>query len=147
MGPIVLAIDDDRSSQILLRAHLEDEQFCSDFIGISNGKDALSYIQRAITGDTSDVLPNIILLDINMPEMTGWEFLEKFSLLMHQMAAVPSIILLSATNTAEDLKLAENHASVLDITTKPLSNDYLNRLKERAELQHFFANTTEKIAS
>lgn len=123
MGPIVLAIDDDRSSQILLRAHLMDEQFCSDFIGISNGKDALSYLEQVIADNNTDILPNIILLDINMPEMSGWEVLENLKPILQKMSLPPVVILVSATNTAEDLEMAQNHPFVLDITTKPLSND------------------------
>lgn len=138
MGPIVLAIDDDRSSQILLRAHLEDEQFCSLFIGKSNGFDALSFLKDLARQSNQQNLPDIILLDINMPEMTGWEFLEKINPTLNSLASKPLVILLSATNTAEDIELAIKNTAVFDITTKPITNEYLDSLKSKAELRKFF---------
>ncbi|NKB35402.1 MAG: response regulator [Pseudomonadales bacterium] len=142
MGPIVLAIDDDRSSQILMRAHLEDVQFCSEFIGKSNGRDALSYLQDLIVAPSPN-LPDLILLDIHMPEMSGWEFLDAIAPIMEKYTPSPVIVLLSATNTVDDIERAKNHPAILDITTKPISNEYLNFLKQREELSDLFAKSAE----
>ena len=138
MGPIVLAIDDDRSSQILMRAHLEDEQFCSQFVDKSNGIDALSYLNDIAQNSNQQIFPDIVLLDIHMPEMSGWGFLEEITPLLKSLGIKALIILLSATNTAEDVELAVKHTAVFDITTKPITNEYLDSLKNKTEPRKFF---------
>jgi CheY-like chemotaxis protein len=142
MIPLVLSIDDYPINQLLLQSMLEDEKFCAKFISKGSGLEALSFIKRILEGDDGSVpFPDLILLDINMPIMDGWEFIEQLSTLTCQYSKYPTIVLLTASNKQEDRDRAAAHPAVLDLVNKPLPIDFLPRLRKQPGLQRFFQTT------
>lgn len=87
-----------------------------------NGKDAFD--EYLMDGDN---LPEIIFLDINMPILNGWEFLDLLN--SHDLNKLPKIYMLTSSISPEDVNKSENHPLVTGYFTKPLSLDKLSELK------------------
>lgn len=69
-------IDDDPIFVIGTKRLMELAEICKSFMIFSNGKEALDALQPLLASHAS--LPNVIFLDLNMPVMDGWEFLDEF---------------------------------------------------------------------
>lgn len=138
MIPLVLSIDDDHSSQILMAAYLKDVSFCYSFVSKMNGQEALDYLYGLPSDSSSAVWPNILFLDINMPVLDGWGFLDGFTPLSQSLKKVPPIVMVSATNTAKDISRAKDHPLVTDLIIKPISSAALTKLSSLPELCDYF---------
>jgi len=125
----VCLIDDDPIFVYGGKILLNRTHFCEEVITFSNGLEAIEYISAlSLDGKT---LPDLILLDINMPVMNGWEFLEEFSKL--QCAIKIPIFIVSSSVNPDDIKKASAYKSVYSFISKPLGRDALasiiNQLK------------------
>lgn len=94
----------------------------ANVFSISNGLKAIDYLKDE---KNLNALPDIILLDIRMPEMDGFEFLEKFSELEFNDGRVIRIILLSSSIDPSDYERARKNPLVLDYIPKPLTKEKL----------------------
>jgi len=70
----ILLIDDDRIYQFAARKTIEATGFAESIVVYSNGEDAINFLKSNSANETS--LPDVIFLDVNMPVMNGWEFLD-----------------------------------------------------------------------
>lgn len=119
----ILLIDDDPIQNLINTKLLNRLEFSEQIDVAINGKEALEdYISKI------DILPEVIFLDINMPIMNGWEFLEVLD--GHDWTEYPKIYMLTSSISPEDIQKSENHPMVDNYITKPLSIDKLSKLKE-----------------
>jgi CheY-like chemotaxis protein len=93
-----------------------------------NGLEALDYLQNR-----NENIPQLIFLDINMPKMNGWEFLQAYGSLDELQKTQIIIIMLSTSINPNDIKKAETIAEVMDFKVKPLTENMLSEIWE----QHF----------
>lgn len=119
----ILFVEDDPIMIFLLQSQIRQKkpELLNQFIIKKNGKDALDFLTEA----TSPIhrLPRLILLDLNMPIMNGWEFLNNLD--NHQnLANLPIIILTSSVDRA-DKERSQLYSSVNSYKTKPLSGEDL----------------------
>ncbi|MEQ8301997.1 MAG: response regulator [Cyclobacteriaceae bacterium] len=100
------------NKKVLLKAngHLEIDAF-------TKAQDALAYL--AENQASSSRLPDVILLDINMPVMSGWDFLNAFSEIKHKLAKVPAIYVLSSTLWPPELERISSHPMISGFISKP----------------------------
>ena len=91
-----------------------------------SGIEALDYLGKYT--DVPEMLPNFILLDIQMPEMDGFEFLERYKKLPKQIIDKCPVAMLSSTLDFGDIKRAEANAYVVKLLKKPLSIVELSKL-------------------
>ncbi len=111
----VLIIEDEESIRSLLKYFLTSEGYTVEEAG--NGKEGLD---KALNADYS-----LIILDIMMPELSGWDFLKRY----RQYRDTP-VIVLSARDLDEDFRLGAS-LNVADYFTKPFDPEELvNRVKE-----------------
>src|SRR5215213_8569402 len=101
----ILIIDDDEPTNYLTTMLIEEEA-CTQHLEIADsGSTALKYLQRTTQpGEElqSDCRPDLIFLDINMPCMNGWEFLEHYREIKQPSFRTPVIIMLTTSFSVDD---------------------------------------------
>jgi CheY-like chemotaxis protein len=129
----ILCVDDDPLTLILNKKTIS-KAFVSEEIAIAkNGREALDFfindknlLQR--------IYPQLIFLDLNMPVMNGWEFLDNFTSTNYSDFKNTKIIILSSTIDPEDFKKAKNYPIVIEFLNKPLTLSELEKAKSNCQL-------------
>ena len=123
-----LLIDDDKVinfyNEKIVNRHIDFGQVTS----VNSGQNALDYLNDAMKGLIAK--PNLIFLDINMPAMNGWEFLEEFSKLDIDYTSSIKVILLTTSNNPDDFERSKSIETISDFINKPLSSDILDNVKQ-----------------
>jgi CheY-like chemotaxis protein len=114
--------DDDEMVVFLHKIAAAESGLCQQPVIAYNGSQALDFIQK------NPEAPFLILLDINMPVMDGWEFLDAV-----QQLNMPSVFVVMVTSSVDsrDRKKALKYAQVIDYFEKPLSVDACVRIKNQ----------------
>lgn len=118
-----VVIDDDVStnfySKLIIRKIFPESEVST----FSNPLDALEYFQN--TSAKSSAI-TIVLLDINMPQLSGWEVLDKIE--VNEVKSNFSIFIISSSINAEDKKRAVNHPLVSGYIEKPINKEKLLKM-------------------
>ena len=123
---MIFLIDDDISSRLVLRRQFERLDWNAPILCFDSAKDALNYILEHRLSPS--VLPDRIFLDLEMPEMNGWEFLKAFEKLDSSLKEKMKVYILSASTDKTDISRAKEYHSVKDYLIKPMRLDVLNRI-------------------
>lgn len=124
-------IDDDHATNVFHEIILDESQICEDSRFFLSPVKALAYFQQLAKTDANKI-PEILFLDINMPAMDGWEFLEEFQQLT--LAKFPKVIMLSSSNYSKDREKIKQFPLVYKYVEKPLNEEVLTALFQ--ELSH-----------
>lgn len=120
----VLLVDDDHATNFIHRRIIEKSNI-TDHIEISlNGKEALEFIENH--GNIEN--PSIIFLDINMPVMDGWEFLESFENLKFIKKGKTIIVMMSTSFNPDDVVRAKKIALIDCYKSKPMTFDIIDEI-------------------
>ena len=122
---LIMMIDDDSMTAFINKRILKIIGYTGKIISFPNGQEALQYMQGASSSE--EKLPDLILVDINMPKMNGWEFLDAFSK-MHSIDKSISIVMLTNSVNKEDTIRSSQYEVVDHILNKPLSEYELKKL-------------------
>lgn len=118
----VLLIDDDEPTNFLNRLIIEESGFADKVKTIENGREALSYLNRVKEADPSSHLkPDLIFLDINMPAMNGWEFIDKYEKLEDHRKSKAVIVMLTTSLNPDDENKAKKSDVISGFCHKPLT--------------------------
>ncbi len=140
MIQIAMCIDDDPIVLMLNDLILKEQSFCGNLIKYDKAESALEYFEeQSILPKHEQTLPSLIFLDINMPVMDGWEFLEVFTTRFKMFHDTTRVIILSSSVNPADLEMAENHPLVIGFMPKPLGEPELVSLKTNPALIQYFA--------
>jgi CheY-like chemotaxis protein len=137
----VLCVDDDTISLTISQLLLKRTGFASEVDTAIDGSEALEYFENLFANDTDPVTnaPELILLDINMPVMNGWEFLQEYNPRYAAKLVNTHIIILSSTIDPEDFALAKQYPVVMQFISKPLSIENLEELKSAPFMKQYFS--------
>ena len=119
----IIIIDDDIQLADLYRETLGKKNLGSQLIHLKNGAEGLKFLKNA----DAEQLPEYILLDLYMPEMDGFEFLERFSKLNNLRNRI-EIYVCSSSKNKEDRDEVMNYPFVSAFLEKPLSEEFLEML-------------------
>ncbi len=141
MLPLVMCIDDDPMVQMLCEIIFEDNNFCERTVMALDGKLALKYFeeQLKLQEDLREI-PQLVFLDINMPVLDGWDFLELFNEQFAVHFPDTKFAVLSSSVNPADRQRAIGHKLVSWFFPKPLDEEQLNDLKSASFFRHFFSN-------
>ena len=128
----ILLIDDDEATNFLNEATIEDMNLDLRIYTVYNAQDGLDFLNKTGKFDdrTSNTDPGIIFLDINMPGMSGWDFLEEYDKLEEEKKAKVTIAMLTTSLNPDDKAKAESMGAIKEFMYKPLTEEQVNELIE-----------------
>jgi len=126
----VLCINDNEVTLWIQKQILNKSKFSEEVITAFNGFEGLEYYNKLINGNSENQndFPSLILLDLHMPVMDGWEFLYRFSSEIYPYCKNTKVIITSYSIDEVDSERAKKYPFVVDFLTNSLSVDYLENL-------------------
>lgn len=126
----ILLVDDDEVSNYLNKLLIEKSEIDVHVEVALNGLIALEYLTSSgqYNGNTAFPRPALILLDINMPRMNGWEFLDEYEKLDDEMKGGIIIAMLTSSNNSDDINMALNEYGLPAYIDKPLTLEKLHEI-------------------
>lgn len=124
----VLIVDDDITNNFLSEILIQEMNITDHIFTVYNGKDALTFIQNNYLEGNNTLksnCPELILLDINMPVMDGFEFLEEFEKIPNKESSNITIVMLTSSDDRRDLEKASQY-NVAGYLNKPLTEEKIN---------------------
>ena len=130
----ILCVDDDPITLMLCKKVVERVEFAKEIITAKNGEEAIQYFDNLFKerkNNDSIEYPKLVLLDLNMPVMDGWEFLESFmSKDYHDIFISTRFIVLSSSIDPYDINRAKTYP-VIGFLSKPITKEMLENLKSQ----------------
>lgn len=128
MLDLIMCIDDDPITLMLFKKVVQKASFAKEITNAMNGEEAITFI-NSITNE--DKKPQLIFLDLNMPIMGGWEFLELFNDSNYYHLNKTKVIILTSTIDPEDIKKSKTYPNVIEFLSKPITVEMLNYLNSK----------------
>lgn len=123
----VFVVDDDKVHHFIIRKLLEKNDIQVKPTFFENGFDALNDLKANLENDEN--LPDLILLDINMPILDGWQFLEEFSVMRKDILKEVTIhIISSSDNDVNANRLEEFKNMIEDYYVKPMTSESIKTI-------------------
>jgi CheY-like chemotaxis protein len=122
----ILLVDDDNDCNYFHNLLLTDLQCAEKVHVVQDGQEALNFITTRIEGKFP--CPEIIFLDINMPRMDGWEFLDKYALLDSEIKAKIILIMLTTSLNPDDKARADLNKEISGFNNKYLTAESLSEI-------------------
>ncbi|KXX72420.1 response regulator [Flammeovirga sp. SJP92] len=124
----ILIIDDSEADVFIMKRIINKAEVTNNIITAFGAQEALEYLSQKIEGCYPK--PNIVLLDINMPNMSGWEFLDEYEKLDKEMKAGEIICMITTSKDPSERDRAKRFNIVDDFTHKPLTKEKLMEIIE-----------------
>ncbi|HSN47309.1 MAG TPA: response regulator [Flavobacterium sp.] len=126
---IIWIIDDDVIYQTIIKKLIKKSGVFSTNSSFLNGKEAITTLNNTLQNN-DDSIPDIILLDINMPVMDGWEFMEEIKTIKSQINKRIIIYIVSSSISLEDKNKSKTFTDIIEYIPKPISLDDLISIVE-----------------
>jgi CheY-like chemotaxis protein len=130
----ILCVDDDPITLMLCRKVVERVEFAKEIITAKNGVEAIEYFDALFEErkvNDSIEYPKLVLLDLNMPVMDGWEFLETYMRKeYHDVFISTRFIVLSSSIDPYDINRSKTYP-VIGFLSKPITKEMLENLKNQ----------------
>ncbi|WP_298487958.1 response regulator [uncultured Maribacter sp.] len=121
----VCIIDDDSIFVYIVKRLMDESNFCDSIIEFENGKEG---IEGVLELNTKNKLPNIIFLDLSMPIMSGWEFLDAFAEAKISNKEAIKIIAMSSSINPNEIEMIKAYPMVTDYIVKPITPSDLEKI-------------------
>ena len=130
----ILIIDDDQVNNFIVTSTLKKLQIAEHIDAVLNGLEGINYLVDKEKSEPN-LIPQLIILDINMGVMDGWEFLEEFEKFDEALKSKIIIYMVSSSVYEEDIQRSKSYPSVISFISKPLLEDtilgiYRNHFQE-----------------
>jgi len=119
----ILLVDDDSEDNIYHKIILKNMDIVNCIDVVVNGVEALAYLNKE-----NQIPPELIFLDLNMPKMNGWEFLEQYKYLDDKQKARIVIMILTTSANPDHIKKAKEIKEVTGFETKPLTKEIMTEI-------------------
>lgn len=129
-------IDDDDISLKIVTLTVKRYHFAQHIFTLKNGKEGIAYLEDLVAMEKAP--PSLIFLDINMPVMDGWEFLEEYTRRFENNFPHTSICMLTSSLDPKDQEKASCYPNVIAFISKPIILDNMAMLRSHPRLRYFF---------
>ena len=133
----IMLVDDNEDDNFFHEREIKKMGMENTVILKDSGTDALDYLKSKQRPHS-----DLIFLDINMPGMNGWEFLQEYSKLDKALQSQAIIIMLTTSDNADDIEKAKRWSFICDYITKPLTKAIMSEI-----VYKYFNDTVVKPAS
>jgi CheY-like chemotaxis protein len=120
----ILLIDDNQPTNFFHELVVKKADCAKECIAFQSGIEALEYLKTRVNGDYPQ--PDLIFLDINMPAMNGWEFLEEYNQLDKNQQGKVVVVMLTTSINPDDKEKASSIVEISGFMNKPLTVEMLN---------------------
>lgn len=127
----ILLIDDNNADNFIHEMALKLADCTHKIVAVQGGQQALDYLTT--NASEAHLLPDLIFLDINMPAMNGWEFLDKYEHLDQSQKECIIVIMLTTSHNPDDEKKAKTIGDIKEFMNKPLTVEMIQKILE----EHF----------
>ncbi|SFD77604.1 Response regulator receiver domain-containing protein [Chitinophaga sp. CF118] len=122
----ILLVEDDEITNYINQMVIKKLD-CAEHVQVAwNGADALAYLKQC--GEHACQQPELILLDINMPGLNGWEFLDEYSKLDDEERCKVVVVMLTTSLNPDDKKRATDNPVIAGFRSKPLTTAVLEEI-------------------
>lgn len=122
----VMIIDDNSTDLYITSRIITKNNFGKKVVEYSAAEDALKYLRE--NQDDITMLPQVIFIDIYMPLMSGFEFMERYDQLPTSLKNYCKVFIISSTIDDFDIARARNDENVVSFQVKPITKGFLDRV-------------------
>ena len=122
-------VDDDDIYQFTIKKTIESLNLAKKIIAFSDGEEALDFMIENLNND--EELPDVILLDINMPIMDGFQFMEEYIQIKPKLDKKITIYMVSSSVDQTDIDRANRISDVSDYIIKPIKPGKIKSIIEK----------------
>ncbi|HEY2581548.1 MAG TPA: response regulator [Mucilaginibacter sp.] len=126
----LVVIDDNPTDHYIMQRLLHNNYNCEQATYTFDGRLILDYLKE--NKDTDASIPDLIFLDLDMPGITGWEFLDELETINSSSKKNVQVHIMSSSIRSADVFHSKKYACVSSFMTKPLSRELLNKACEQA---------------
>ena len=122
----IMLIDDDEEDNFFHQIVIKEMNITEHVEVVLDGEEAMKFLTKE-----NQTQPDLIFLDINMPKMNGWEFLESYKKLNAEHKAKVVVVMLTTSTNPDDKKRAEQFSEIVAFNSKPLTEEMVKEVLDR----------------
>jgi CheY-like chemotaxis protein len=115
----------------LIKKIIDVKNLSENLLVFKNGQEALDHFRPIMENINEEAFPEIILLDLNMPVMDGWNFLNEFTQIKMHSKIKTTLYIVSSSINPYDVAKAKSYSMVTDYLIKPVNLDQFESLFEK----------------
>lgn len=123
---VICIVDDDDVYQYTVTRALKSDSLAKKILVFSDGEEALDFLTDNIAN--KPILPDVIFLDVNMPIMDGWQFLEEYVKIKPRVGKQITIYMVTSSVDPVDVDRAKKFSEISDYLVKPIQPDQIREL-------------------
>ena len=122
----VCIIDDDKIQHFTIEKSMQQQGILKKMLSFLDGEEAMTFFSNNLTN--SALLPDIIFLDLNMPVVNGWQFLQQYEVIKEQIPKKIKIYVVSSSINDSEINQATSNINVEGFLSKPLKPEALKEI-------------------
>lgn len=124
----IAVIDDDEVFQLIIKKQIEMKNIDCDILNFYNGQEAIDFFKGLEDVSGNGAIPDLVMLDVNMPVKDGWGFLDDYANISQDIKSKVSLYMVTSSVIQSDIDRAGSNADIVGFVSKPLTNEKLEEI-------------------